>query len=108
MAITATQALKRQWQSKAEGTHRVRFFTHMIDMDRMLTDSKVKKFHQVADEFKKTDQYRWVEDNDVNLKWMEDDVHFAYSKQVILYGDLTEAQYVDYALRFFRHREDWK
>jgi hypothetical protein len=80
----------------------------MIDMDRMLTDSKVKKFHQVADEFKKTDQYQWVEDNDINLKWMEDDIHFAYSKQVILYGDLTEEQYVDYALRFFRHREDWK
>jgi hypothetical protein len=103
-----TQASKHQWQSKLEGTHRVRFFTHMIDMDRMLSDSKVKKFHQVANEFKKTDQYQWVEDNDINLKWMEDDVHFAYSKQVILYGDLTEAQYVDYALRFFRHREDWK
>jgi len=108
MAMNHTQVLKHQWQSKAANTHRVRFFTHMIDMDRMLTDSKVKKFHQVADEFKKTDQYQWVEDNDINLKWMEDDIHFAYSKQVILYGDLTEEQYVDYALRFFRHREDWK
>lgn len=108
MAINEKQAIEKLWTARPENSHRVRFFTHMIDMDRMLTESKVKKFHQVADEFKKTDQYQWVEDNNINLKWMEDDVHFAYSKQVILYGDLTEAQYVDYALRFFKHRTDWK
>ena len=89
-------------------THRVRFFTHMIDMDRMLSENKIEKFHHVANEFKKTDQYRWVEDNEIDLKWMEDDVHFAYSKQVILYGDLTPEQYTEYALRFFQHRQEWK
>jgi len=108
MAMNHTQALKHRWQSKEANTHRVRFFTHLIDMDRMLTESKVEKFRQVANEFKKTDQYRWVEDNDIKLEWMEDDVHFAYNKMVILYADITEAQYVDYSLRFFRHREEWK
>ena len=108
MAMSHTQALKHQWQSKAVDTHRVRFFTHLIPIDSLIDDSKIARFHQVADAFKKTDQYQWVEDNDIKLKWMEDDVHYAYSKMVILYGDLTEAQYIDYSLRFFRHREEWK
>jgi sialic acid synthase SpsE len=109
MALTEKQAMKKLWQSKEVNTHRVRFFTHLIPVDSLIDDSKIKRFHQVADAFKKTSQYQWVEDNDIKLKWMEDDVHYAYSRQVILYSDLTESQFVDYSLRFFdHHNEAWK
>ena len=109
MAITTTHQSKHQWQSKPENTHRVRFFTHLIPVDSLIDDSKIARFRQVADAFKKTGQYQWVEDNDIKLNWMEDDVHYAYSRQVILYSDLTEAQFVDYSLRFFdHHNEMWK
>ena len=109
MATTTTHQLKHQWQSKAADTHRVRFFTHLIPVDSLIDDSKIKRFHQVADAFKKTSQYQWVEDNDIKLNWMEDDIYYAYSRQVIIYSDLTEAQFVDYSLRFFdHHNEAWK
>lgn len=108
MAMNHTQASKHQWQSEAEGTHRVRFFTTQLEIDEMFTITKADKFHKVADAFKETPQYQWVEDNDVTLGWMEDDSYLAWKKQIIIFGDLTPAQYVDYALRFFKHRTDWK
>ena len=108
MATNIIHRSKHQWQSKEANTHRVRFFTTQLEIDEMFTITKVDKFHKVADAFKETPQYQWVEDNDITLGWMEDDSYIAWKKQVIIYGDLTEAQYVDYALRFFRHREEWK
>lgn len=101
-----SRILKHQWQP--ETTHRVRFFTTQLEIDEMFTITKVEKFHKVTDAFKETPQYQWVEDNDITLGWMEDSSYIAWKKQVIIYGDLTEAQYVDYTLRFFRHRTEWK
>lgn len=108
MDITTTHQSKRQWQSKECNTHRVRFFTTLLDIDKMFNITKMEKFHKVTDAFKETPQYQWVEDNNVTLGWMEDNNYIAWEKQVIIYGDLTEAQYVDYALRFFKHRTEWK
>lgn len=108
MALTEKQTIEKMWTARPENSHRVRFFSHLIPVDSLIDDSKIKRFHQVADAFKQTDQYRWVEDNEINLKWMEDDVHYAYSRQVILYADITPEQYTEYALRFFRHKEEWK
>ena len=108
MVTNIIQKSKHQWQSKLENTHRVRFFTTQLEIDEMFTITKADKFHKVADAFKETPQYRWVEENDVTLGWMEDDSYLAWKKQIIIYGDLTEAQYVDYTLRFFKHRTDWK
>ena len=108
MDITTTHQSKHQWQSKETDTHRVRFFTTQLEIDEMFTITKVDKFYKVADAFKETPQYQWVEDNNITLGWMEDDSYIAWKKQVIIYGDLTEAQYVDYALRFFKHRTEWK
>lgn len=103
------QTMEKMWTARPENSHRVRFFTHLIPVDSLIDDTKIERFRQVANAFKKTGQYQWVEDNDVKLKWMEDDVHYAYSKMVILYSDLTEAQFVDYSLRFFdHHNEAWK
>jgi len=103
-----TQALKHQWQSSIKPTHRVRFFTTPIDFLEVAYISKTEKFNQVVELFKKQPQFNWVAENDVKLHWMEDDQYVAWHKTVTIYGDLTESQYVDYALRFFKHGRDWK
>jgi hypothetical protein len=89
-------------------THRVRFFSIGLNAEKTYTMPKVEKFNMVVNEFKQQPQYLWVEENDVKLNWMEDDDTMAWYKQIIIYGDLTESQYVDYALRFFKHGKEWK
>jgi hypothetical protein len=106
MAMNHTQALKHQWQSKKPDTHRVRFFTSTFtdDVDTQMSD----RFWRIAEEFKLTPQAEWVKDNDITLAWMEDDIYYSFGKMCIIYGDLTERQYVDYSLRFFQHQAEWK
>jgi len=108
MVMTRTQALKHQWQSKDKNTHRVRFFFEAMHYDDVSKKHPHEIFWMVADKFKTTAQAQWVEENGVELKWMEDDNITSWHKVGIIYGDLTESQYVDYSLRFFRHREEWK
>jgi len=104
-----TQALKHQWQSKDKDTHRVRFYFEALHYDDVYMKHPHEIFWMIADKFKSTAQARWVEDNAVELKWMEDDNFASWHKVGIIYGDITEAQYVDYSLRFFdHHKEDWK
>ena len=89
-------------------SHRVRFFSTSFNAEKTYTMPKTEKFNTVINEFKQHPQYDWVAENDVKLGWMEDDNAIAWHKQVIIYGDLNEAQYVDYALRFFKHKQEWK
>ena len=98
---------KPQWQSKP---HRVRFFTTSQSVEELFSATKVEKFNKVVKEFKhkEPNRYNWLENNDVKLDWMEDDHFFSYARRIIIVGDLTEAQYIDYTLRFFKHQEEWK
>jgi hypothetical protein len=108
MDITATQASKHQWQSKP---HRVRFFITAQGLEELFSATKVEKFHKVIKEFKHKEpgRYSWIESNDVKLEWMEDDHYLSYARRIVILGDLTEAQYIDYSLRFFdHHNEVWK
>ena len=88
--------------------HRVRFFTHQENNYAKLTDGKAVQFWDVAEKFKGTPQYSWVENNDIALQWHEDDIYVGYGKQYIIYGDLDDRQYTDYALRFFEFEKEWK
>ena len=88
--------------------YRVRFFTHLENNYEKLINGKAVQFWDVADKFKETPQYSWVENNDIKLQWHEDEVYIGYGKQYIIYGDLDEKQYTEYALRFFKFEEEWK
>jgi hypothetical protein len=88
--------------------HRVRFFTHHERDYSKLLNSKEKQFWDVAEKFKDTLQYNWVENNDIKLQWHEDEVYIGYGRQYIIYADLNETQYTEYALRFFEFEKEWK
>lgn len=91
--------------------HRVRFFITSQGLEELFSDTKAEKFYKVVDEFKRKEprRYTWLENNDVKLDWMEDDHYLSYARRIVIMGDLTEAQYIDYSLRFFdHHKEDWK
>ena len=107
MDTTATKQSKPQWQSKP---HRVRLFTTSQGLEELFSDSKVEKFYKVVDEFKRKEprRYNWLENNDVKLDWIEDDHYLSYARRIVIVGDSTEAQYIDYTLRFFKHQEEWK
>jgi hypothetical protein len=107
MATTATQQSKHQWQSRP---HRVRLFVTAQGLDELFSTSAVEKFHKVVNEFKRKEpsRYQWLEENDVKLDWIEDDYFLSYARKIIIVGDLTESQYIDYILRFFKHLEEWK
>ena len=88
--------------------YRVRFLTHHEkDYNKLLKSSK-EQFWTVAELFKETPKYEWVENNDIKLQWHEDDVYIGYGRQYIIYADLNETQYTEYSLRFFKHTEEWK
>jgi hypothetical protein len=108
MAMNRSQALNHRWQSKEANTHRVRFFTKMVDIDEASDMHNNEIFWKVAEEFKLTPQAQWVDDNDIKLAFMEGEIYYTWGKMCIIYGDITERQYVDYSLRFFVHQTDWK
>lgn len=88
--------------------YRVRFFTHHETDYSKLLNSKEKQFWDVAEKFKNTPQYEWVENNDIRLQWHEDEVYIGHGRQYIIYADLEEKQYTEYALRFFEFEKEWK
>lgn len=109
MATYTTHQSKHQWQSKHPDKFRVRLFRKEIHLSSAVKFNANEIFWQVANEFKSTPVYRWVEDNSIDLKWEEDDHIASWHKLCLLYADLTQPQYVDYVLRFFdHHNEDWK
>lgn len=92
-----SQALKHQWQSKTENTQRVRFFIGSVPNNEI---SEYDLFRKVAEEFKLTPQAQWVEDNRITLQWAVDNNYMLDLKQVMFYGDISQIQFTDYALRF--------
>lgn len=106
MTTTVTQQSKPQW--RYERPHRVRLFTEAMHIQNAIELNTRQIYEMCAANFSKTDQYRWVEQNDIKINFMMDDTTFSWHKTVIFYADLGEAEYVDYCLRFFRHREEWK
>lgn len=54
-------------------THRVRFFFEAMHYNDVYMKPPHEIFWMVADKFKVTAQARWVEENDVELQWMEDE-----------------------------------
>lgn len=106
MDTTITHQSKHQW--RFERPHRVRLFTEAMHF-RNASELTTKQIYlHCAEHFSKTDQYRWVEENSIKIDFMMDDTSFSWHKTVIFYADLSEAEYVDYALRFFKHLEEWK
>lgn len=93
--------LQPQWPSKtAKGLYRVRFFISKIVFTDMMKMSQDEIYWDAANQFKHTDVYKWVQENAVALHWSQDDNVLAWHTQLLFYGDLTEKQMVDYALRF--------
>ena len=85
----------------AKRSYRVRFFT--------ATEEPSDNFMNVVDQFQKTERYKWVVDNDINIQLMDDAVYFGYGKHYVIYGDLNEGEYTDYALKFYKDDyTDWK
>jgi hypothetical protein len=108
MAMNHSQALKHQWQSKKPDTHRVRLYKDEIHLNEVTTMHPNQIFWHVANKFKETEVAAWVELNEIEIKWMEDDHLMSWHKALLIYADLTERQYTEYTLRFFQHMEEWK
>ena len=106
MDTTITHQSKPQW--RFERPHRVRLFTEAMHFQNASELTTKQIYLHCAKQFSETDQYRWVEENAIKIDFMMDDTSFSWHKTVIFYADLSEAEYVDYALRFFKHLEEWK
>lgn len=107
MDTNVTQQSKHQW--RYERPHRVRLFVDQLHINDSFNLSKAELFWIVANKFKETDRYVWVESNNVKLDYEIDEHAISWFKQVRFFADLDEHQYTDYCLRFFNHNnEDWK
>lgn len=107
MTTTVTQQSKPQW--RYERPHRVRFFTESIHINDATHKHANELYWDYAKKFSETPEYAWVEANGINLQYEIDDNAMDWFKQIRFFGDLSEAEYVDYALRFFdHHNETWK
>lgn len=103
----ASQASKPQW--RYERPHRVRFFVDSMHSYEALDHTPNSLYWEFAKKFSTTPEYEWVNANEIDLQYVVDDNAMDWFKQVRFYGDLTEAQYVDYCLRFFDHNDEaWK
>ena len=107
MDTKASQVSKHQW--RFERPHRVRFFTESIHINNSFDKHANELYWEFAKKFSLTPEYAWVEANGIDLQYDVDSRAQDWHKQIRFYGDLTESQYVDYALRFFdHHNEEWK
>lgn len=106
MDTQATQQSKHLW--RYERPHRVRLFSEAMHFHNAYKLNARQIYMHCAKHFSETDQYRWVEENSIKIDYMMDDTATSWHKTIIFYADLSEAEYVDYTLRFFRHREEWK
>ena len=106
MDTKATQQSKHQW--RYERPHRVRLFAENISVTDTFSRHPDEVYWTMAKKFADTDRYKWAESNNIKLEWTYDDQAISWNRLCMFYADLTESQYVDYSLRFFKHREDWK
>ena len=97
MAITHLHQYQHQWQSNTENTQRVRFFIGYVSADEA---NELELLRQISAEFSSTPQAQWVENNRIKLQWAVDNNYMLNQKQVVFYGDVSQIQYTDYALRF--------
>lgn len=94
--------------NRFERPHRVRLFTEAMHFQNAMELSTKQVYMHCAEHFSKTDEYRWVEENDIKIDYFFDDQITSWHKTVMFYADLSEAEYIDYSLRFFKHGEEWK
>lgn len=106
MDTPATTQSKPQW--RYERPHRVRLFNSPIHFNDAAELTTRQVYKHCAEHFSKSDQYRWAEENSIKIEFMMDDHVFSWHKTVVFYANLSESEYVDYSLRFFKHLEDWK
>ena len=57
-------------------------------------------FWSVANKFKETALYNWVERNNINLGWERDDTTVALGSTGTIYANIDEKLQVEYALKF--------
>ena len=107
MDTTVIPQSKQTW--RFERPHRVRLFTEAMHFQNASELTTKQIYMHCAKQFSETAEYRWVDENNIKIDFMMDDTTFSWHKTVIFYADLSEAEYVDYALRFFDHHdENWK
>lgn len=106
MDTKVTEQSKHQW--RYDRPHRVRFFVDSIHINDSFNRHANEIYWDYAKKFSQTPVYAWVEANGIDLQYDVDSRAQDWHKQIRFYGDLTESQYVDYALRFFVHQEEWK
>ena len=106
MDITALPQSKPQW--RFERPHRVRLFMEHIPFQEAMKKNPNDIYWELAHKFKETPEYAWVDANSIKLDWEYNADEWAFHKSGMFYANLTEAEYVDYALRFFVHQEEWK
>lgn len=89
--------------------YRVRLFSSSIPVRETIDLHANEIYWRMANKFKETPQYSWVEDNDIKIDWEYNDTELAWARQCMFYADLTDSEYIDYCLRFFdHHNEAWK
>jgi len=106
MTLAIKDKSNPQW--RYERPHRVRLFRQSLHFHDAYKLNARQIYMHCAEHFSKTDQYRWVEENNIKIDYMSDDLVTSWHKTVIFYADLSESEYIDYALRFFKHKEEWK
>lgn len=92
-----TVVSRPRWQSKL---YRVNFFSTTAHATDIVSKHEVEILEKAGEEFSKTDIYKWVEENNVQLGVIHDDNQLSWHRFITFYGDVTEEQYTDYILRF--------
>lgn len=88
---------KPQWQSK---TYRVTFFSGVVHASDVVKQGELEILKKIGDDFAATEIYHWVEENQIQLGYINSDNQISWHRYITFYGDLTEEQYTDYILRF--------
>ena len=92
--------LKRDWDDRPENTHRIRLHVEEYNLSDSIVSNKSAVFKNVVDKFKHREEARWCVQNQVELKFAYDHDVRHWFHVAVVYCDLTDQQYADYALRF--------
>jgi hypothetical protein len=89
--------------------HRVRLFKYYVHANDVVMKSERELFWLAAEKFQETEKYKWIDTNTVALQYQADDAVISWFKRIIFYADLTEEQFINYTLQFYKHgEEDWR
>ncbi len=84
---------------------KVTFFKHTLNGWSVIFNTTQEVLESALMEFEKTDQSAWVVLNQIPLNHAVNDVAVSFGKQLTIWGELTEAQFFEYSLRFYTNKE---